>query len=389
MAAGINLASKYSTNVDERFYKESQAAMALNNDYEFTGVETVKVYSIPVAAMTDYTKSGMDRYGTPSDLTRNVQTLTLTKDRAFTFIIDKGDKLMSQMVSDAGKALSRQIREVIVPEYDTYVFQTLASAATAAGNYATDAIPNDTGAYEAFLNAQEKLGNANIPDQGRVCFCSYRYANLLKLDPAFMQYGDKAHEMTQKGVIGEVDGCKIVKVPATRLPLGCSFILTHPIAATGPKVLEDYKIHDNPPGLSGWLVEGREIYDCFVLNEKRNAIFYHGSQAVLGALDARTFAFGSGTTAIMVNGQPSASGNKFAFVIDDTAKTLTYKAEITIGSSAGNYTDMGTSSVYDNSGSGVSSTQGKIATVVEYFTDANDSNKTKVLAVGTAVVNVG
>ena len=242
MAAGINLASKYSTNVDERFYKESQAMLALNNDYEFTGVQTVKVYSIPVAVMTNYSKSGSSRYGTPADLTRNVQTMTLSRDRAFTFIIDKGDKIMSQMVSDAGKALSRQIREVIVPEYDTYVFNKLAAAATAFGNYDSTAAASNN-AYSLFLNAQEVLGNNNIPDQGRVCFCSYRYANLLKLDPAFMQYGDKAHEMTQKGVIGEVDGCKIVKVPATRLPLGCAFILTHPIAATGPKVLEDYKIN--------------------------------------------------------------------------------------------------------------------------------------------------
>lgn len=242
MAAGINLASKYSKNVDERFYKESQAMLALNNDYEFTGVQTVKVYSIPVAVMTNYAKSGNTRYGTPSDLTRNVQSMTLTRDRAFTFIIDKGDKIMSEMVSDAGKALSRQLREVCVPEFDTYVFNKLASEATAAGNFDSTGATK-ANAYELFLNAQEKLGNNNIPDQGRVCFCSYRFANLLKMDPAFMRYGDQSQQMLIKGVIGEVDGCKIVKVPATRLPLGCAFILTHPIAATGPKVLEDYKIN--------------------------------------------------------------------------------------------------------------------------------------------------
>ena len=129
-----------------------------------------------------------------------------------------------------------------MPEFDTYVFNKLAAAATAAGNFDSTAATK-ANAYELFLNAQEKLGNNNIPDQGRVCFCSYRFANLLKMDPAFMQYGDSAHQMTQKGVIGEVDGCKVVKVPATRLPLGCAFILTHPIAATGPKVLEDYKIN--------------------------------------------------------------------------------------------------------------------------------------------------
>ena len=59
--------------------------------------------------------------------------------------------------------------------------------------------------------------------------------------------------------------------------LGCAFILTHPIAATGPKQMEEYKIHDNPPGISGWLIEGRFVYDCFVLNEKADAIWYQGT----------------------------------------------------------------------------------------------------------------
>ncbi len=298
--AGRNLATKYAKSVDERFYKESQAMMALNNDYEFTGVETVKVYSIPVVAMTDYKRTGANRYGTPNDLTRNVQTMTVTRDRAFTYIIDKGDKIQSQMVSDAGKSLSRQIREVCVPEYDAYVFNTLAAAATARGGFAnTKADKNN--AYSLFLDAQEYMGNRNVPDKGRVCFCSYRFANLLKQDSAFMRYGNATQEMLIKGIIGEVDGTKIVKVPSGRLPAGCAFILTHPIAATGPKQLTDYKIHDNPPGVSGWLVEGRLIYDCFVLNEKADAVYYHGAQPVLKHLNVLTAATAAGKSTILVN----------------------------------------------------------------------------------------
>lgn len=253
MAGGKNLAAKYAKQVDERFSRESQAMMALNNNYEFTGVETVKVYSIPVVAMTDYKRTGANRYGTPNDLTRNVQTLTVKRDRAFSFIIDKGDKLQSQMVSDAGKALSRQLREVCVPEFDAYVFKTLAAAATARGAINNTAASKEN-AYELFLEGQEYLGNRNVPDKGRVCFCSYRFANLLKQDSAFMKYSDISQQMLVKGVIGEVDGCKIVKVPSSRLPAGAAFLLTHPMAATAPKQLEDYKIHDNPPGISGWLV---------------------------------------------------------------------------------------------------------------------------------------
>ena len=271
-----NYASVFSTKIDERFTRESQAAMALNNEYKFTGVKTVNVYSIPVVPMGDYSRSGTTRYGTPEDLGTEVQALTINKDRSWTFIIDKGDKIQSQMVLDAGKAVSRQMSEVVIPEYDTYVFHTLAKAACANGNTAATAATKSN-AYELFLNAQETLGNKNVPEKGRIAFCSYKYANLLKQDSAFMKYGNLSQEMVNKGLLGEVDGIKIVKVPASRLPEGCAFILTHPIAATAPKQLEEYKIHENAPGISGWLVEGRFIYDCFVLNNKADAIYYHGT----------------------------------------------------------------------------------------------------------------
>ena len=303
MAGGKNLAQKYSKTIDERFARESQAVLALNNHYDFNGVDTVKVYSIPVVPMTDYSRSGLSRYGTPDDLQRNVQTLKVTRDRAFTFIIDRGDKLQSQMASDAGRALQRQLREVWVPEYDAYVFRTLAASATAYGNYATTAITRDN-AYEMFLRGMEALGNANVPDEGRVCFCSYGFANLLKQDASFVKSGDLSQQMLAKGVIGEVDGCRIVKVPSSRLPAGAAFLIAHPLAATGPKQLEDYKIHDDPPGVSGWLVEGRVIYDCFVLDEKAKAIYYHGSQPVLKMLNVTTVGTEDGKCAVLV--QPAA-----------------------------------------------------------------------------------
>ena len=272
----VNLASVFSKQVDERFYRTSQTAIALNNRYKFNGVKTVNVYSIPTVALRNYQRSGLNRYGVPTDLQNNIQELTVTQDRAFSFIIDRGDKDQTQMVMDAGRALTREIREVVVPEIDAYVLDKIARAAFAASHTAATT-PSKSNAYELFLKGQESLGNENVPDSGRVCFCSYAFANYLKQDPAFMKESQRSKEMIDKGILGEVDGAKIVKVPSSRLPSGCAFILTHPEAACAPKQLEDYKIHDNPPGISGWLVEGRVIYDCFVLSQKVGATYYHGT----------------------------------------------------------------------------------------------------------------
>ena len=350
--------------------------LALNNDYEFTGVDTVKVYSIPVVPMTDYKRTGANRYGTPNDLTRNVQSLQVKRDRAFSFIIDKGDKLQSELVSDAGKALARQLREVCVPEFDTYVFATLAASATAHGNYATTAITK-TNAYEQFLNGMEALGNANVPDQGRVCFCSYRFANLIKQDSAFMRYGDATQDMLVKGVIGEVDGCKIVKVPSSRLPAGCAFIITHQVAATAPKQLEDYKIHDNPPGISGWLCEGRMIYDCFVLNEKAKAVYYHGSQAVLKILNVGTAATDTGKTTILVE-PGTMEGSKRYYMTAEKASALT---AVTYGTAI---TTSGWTAMSAATGVEITPTSGHtVVRVVEVDAES------KPIAVGDAIINLG
>ena len=374
MAGGQNLATRYLTEVDERFARESQAMLALNNDYKCQGDKTFKVYSIPVVPMVDYARSGNSRYGTPVDLSRNVQTLTVTKDRAFTFIIDKGDKLQSEMVSDAGKALSRQLREVWVPEFDTYVFKTLAAAAQANGNYASTAV-DKTNAYAAFLDGMEKLGDANVPDQGRVAFCTYKFANLLKQDPACMKYSDQSQQMILKGVIGEVDGCKIVKVPSSRLPAGAAFIITHPIAATAPKQLDEYKIHDNPPGISGWLVEGRFIYDCFVLNEKANAIYFHGGQSTIKGLQVITAASAANKSTIVVNAVKE--GAKWYYM---TAATQAGLTAVTAGTAI---TTSGWTELTAN-GLEITPTAGhKFIRVV----DVDSANKP--LAAGDAILNIG
>lgn len=294
----INLATKYSNKVDERFEKQSQASLVTSGEYEFNGVDTVKVYSVDTVSMNNYNRTGLDsnskpvpsRYGTVGELGNTVQTMQVTRDRSWTFTIDKGNYTQSQMVMNAGKACARQIAQVVIPEYDTYVFGKIAEAAWNGNAALSDGVKHSdttaatkTNAYELFLKGQEVLGNALVPDAGRVALCSYKFANLLKQDSSFMKYGDRSQEMLVKGVIGEVDGTKIVMVPASRLPSGCNFILTHPMACVAPKQLWEYKIHTDAPGISGWLCEGRVIYDAFILNNKAVATYYCGTALSGGA----------------------------------------------------------------------------------------------------------
>ncbi len=85
---------------------------------------------------------------------------------------------------------------------------------------------------------------------------------------------DIGNDMRLRGVISNLDGCSVIKVPKTRLPKNFGFMMAHPCATAAPTKLEDYKIHQDPPGISGELVEGRICYDAFVLDNKKEAVYY-------------------------------------------------------------------------------------------------------------------
>lgn len=264
----VNLAAKYSPVVDERFSQESVTNIAFNRDYDWVGVQTVKVYSIQTAPMQNYTRSGLSRYGTPTELQDNVQEMTLTRDRSFTFTIDRGNDIDQMNVKGAGAALDRQIREIVTPEVDAYRLAAIAAAVTPNITPATSA-----NAYQLFLGGQEFMGNKMVPAGGRIAFMTFAYYNLLKLDPSFVQSGDMGEISLVRGVMGAVDGIPLIPVPSTRLPANTQFILVHPMAACAPIKLAEFVLHENPPGISGNLVEGRVYYDCFVLNSKVDAIY--------------------------------------------------------------------------------------------------------------------
>lgn len=54
----IELATKYLPYVDEIFKAESKKSLLTNDDFDWTGAHTVKVYKIGTSSMTDYDRAG-------------------------------------------------------------------------------------------------------------------------------------------------------------------------------------------------------------------------------------------------------------------------------------------------------------------------------------------
>lgn len=271
----INLATKFLPYVDEKFTQESKKSLLTNNDFNWSGAKTVKVYKVTTAAMTDYDRSGTgttsSRYGTVAGLDTTTEDFTLTKDRSFTFAIDKLDTDETAQQLQAASALERQIREVVIPEIDSYVYGVMCSKA---GTKATAKALSKTNIYDEILAGNQVLDDANVAEAGRVLLVTPATYTLMKQCKDITMETDIGNDMRIKGVIGMLDGCTVIKIPSSRLPEKFGFMIAHPCATVAPTKLEDYKIHEDPPGISGSLVEGRINYDAFVLDNKAKAIYY-------------------------------------------------------------------------------------------------------------------
>ncbi|NSE52382.1 hypothetical protein G4313_04890 [Coprococcus eutactus] len=278
----INLTTKFESYVDEVFTSDSKKSLLTNNDFDWTGAHTVKVYKISTGKMNDYDRAGTgtgaagSRYGNVESLDATTEEFTLKKDRSFTFAIDKLDTDETAQQLQGATALSRQQRAVVIPEIDSYTYGVMAAGA---GHKPTAKELTIDNIYDEITAGTEALDDAEVPETSRVLVVTPSVYRMMKKCKDIILETEVGADMRLKGVIGNLDGMAVVKIPASRLPENFGFMIAHPCATVAPTKLEDYKIHQDAPGISGSLVEGRICYDAFVLENKTKAIYY---QAVTG-----------------------------------------------------------------------------------------------------------
>ena len=271
----INLVTKFTDHVDELFTAESKKSLLTNNDYDWTGAHTIKVHKVNTVSMNDYDRAGTgkntSRFGVLGKVENELEEFTLRKDRSFTFVIDKMDKDETGGVLSGASALARQQREIIIPEVDTYTYGVMAANA---GTKVVDVTLTESNIYDEIIKGTELLDDEDVPDTGRVLTVVPEVYRMMKKCPDLSHDCDVTEKQRLSGVIAMVDGMDVVKISKKRMPANAGFMICHPVATVAPTKLEDYRVHQDPPGISGELVEGRIVYDAFVLDNKKKAIYY-------------------------------------------------------------------------------------------------------------------
>lgn len=267
----VHLDTKYSNKIDQAFTIGSLLQNRLSKENDFVGAKTVRIHNINTVPFVDYDRGAASaRYGTPTEVGDTVQELTLTQDKSFSGVIDKGNNL-DQCINKAGKFLGVQMSEAVIPEYDRYCFEQLCHKA---GKIVGSAQALDASNVMKRLSAaRTHFLNHKVPTNGRTLYISTNVFQALVETDAFKNLDKIGTKAIVNGQVGEIFGAPVVEVPEDLLPAGVNFILVHKRAACAPEKIHDAKTHIDPPGISGSLVEGRFYYDLFVYAHKSNGVY--------------------------------------------------------------------------------------------------------------------
>lgn len=276
----VDLITKYLPYVDEIFTTAAKVSLLTNSDFSWVNAHTIKIYKVTTGSMYDYGRTGSpnssgtfpSRYGAVAPLDATTETMTLRKDRSFTFEIDSLDADETENALNAASALARQIRNVVVPEIDNYVISEMAHKAGSIKFGGTDLTASTI--YPAIIEASNVLDAAEVPEDGRVLVVTPDTWKVLK-EAEILDGSDIGTQARLTGVIAQIDGMSVIRVPAARVPAHFGFMIAHPAATTFAQKLASYNTHTNPPGINGSLIEGRICYDAFVLDNKSYAIYLY------------------------------------------------------------------------------------------------------------------
>ena len=262
----INLATKYEKNLLQAYNQASLIAGKVNTDYDFIGVNSIHVYSVVTQALNDYNRTAAgNRYGTPAELQDTQQEMALTTDKSFAITIDKGNNEDQMMAKKTGSVVKAEIGEQVTPFFDKLA---LTAWATHAGTTETLAeAPTSGTVVDMFISARKDFVNAHFPmSSGAYAYVPSSVYSLLLKNPDFISVEKLGEKILTNGLVGKCMNWLIIEAPDDYFAAGTYALFTHKKSVLAPTKLSELKTHNDAPGISGVLIEGRYRGDAFVLD---------------------------------------------------------------------------------------------------------------------------
>lgn len=205
----IALATKYLPILDEVYKAESKTAVldTASERARFDGAHSIEIYKTSMDGLGDYSRNA----GFPTgSVTGTWENIPLNYDRSRSLMVDVLDN--DESVGMAFGTLAGQfVRQHVVPELDARRF---ALYATNAGNSANaDITVGSTDIPAAISTAEQTMGDAEVPEEGRILFVSEKCYAALKAKITRYVQNDVRGVNT---LVDYYDDMRVIKVPQGR-----------------------------------------------------------------------------------------------------------------------------------------------------------------------------
>lgn len=295
MPNSIALANKYLPILDEKYKRESLTARldAANGSIQFVGANAVKLFKTSMDGLADYSRNAGFVQGA---VTGTWETLTLSKDRGVSLSVDAMDNEETLGLA-FGTLVEQFMRLNVVPEIDAYRF---AKYATSAGTTVSADITVGTTDCPALIdNAEEVLGDAEVPREGRLLFVSEKFYNGIKQKIT-------RYLANENGVNREVEmfnGMPVIRVPSDRFQTAVTlydgsehfgyiptvggykinFMIIHPtaIAQVVKHAVPRIWLPSENINADAYKFDYRIYHDCWVLDNKVKGIYLHKASTAI------------------------------------------------------------------------------------------------------------
>lgn len=245
----INLATKFSDKVAERFTLRSLTDAYAGKGYDFSGVKSIKIYSVDSVPVGDYTRSGSTRFGTLTELGDTVQEMTMTQDKGFTFSVDAGNDAEQLNIKQVTKRLRMNWDEQATPLIDKYRFSKWMNGAGLVTAESADLTKANI--VEKIMDGTAAMSNKLVPLTNRTLFIKESVYIKVKLASEIVGIDKLGAKSVGNGVVGELDGMKIVRVPDVYFPSGVNFFIKYKNATVDPMKLKTLRVQRDPVGKIG------------------------------------------------------------------------------------------------------------------------------------------
>ena len=301
MANSIALAQKYLPMLDAVYKAASKSAVLDATKIDIVGGNTVKVFKTSMDGLGNYSRNEGFVNG---DMTGTWETLTLTKDRGRSFMIDRMDNEETLDLA-FGTLVGEFIRTKVVPEIDAYTFAKMAGTANILTGTAANITVGTTDVPGLVDTAEMAMNEAEVPEEGRILFISETaYAGLKGKITRSVENGDANYN----NGIEMYNGMRVIRVPQSRFYTAITlydgqstgqtaggyvgtassgykinFMIVHPSAVTKvvKHVLPRIFGPDTNQKADAWKFDYRIYHDTFVYDNKVNGIYLHRGSTAL------------------------------------------------------------------------------------------------------------